>query len=118
MDLILRSLMNPKDCILFSGGAPGFGLPPASPSLNTYLAMLEGSGLPWSVAVLGGDVLGTIAEEAVRRGGHLRVGLEDHGGSGAPTNVELVRAAVALVERLGCRPATIHEAAALLELPR
>jgi uncharacterized protein (DUF849 family) len=104
--------------LYFSGGVPGFGLPPVSPSLNAYLAMLEGSGLPWSVAVLGGDVLGTLAEEAVRRGGHLRVGLEDFAGSGTPTNVELIRAAVALIERLGCRPATIHEAAALLELPR
>jgi 3-keto-5-aminohexanoate cleavage enzyme len=104
--------------LYFSGSVPGFGLPPTSPSLNAYLAMMEGTSLPWSVAVLGGDVLTTIAEESVERGGHLRVGLEDYAGSGTPTNVELVRACVDLVERLGGRPATIAEAAGILGLPR
>lgn len=104
--------------LYFSGSRPGFGLPPTVPSLNAYLAMLEGTGLPWSVATLGGDVLSTIAEEAVRRGGHLRVGLEDYAGPGTPSNVELVRACVALVERLGGRAATISEAAAILGLKR
>jgi uncharacterized protein (DUF849 family) len=104
--------------LYFGGGSPGFGLPPTKPGLDAYLALLEGSGLPWSVAVLGGDVLGTIATEAVRRGGHLRVGLEDYAGPGTPGNVELVGAAVSLVERLGCRPATIAEAAQILALPQ
>lgn len=104
--------------LYFSGGMPGFGLPPTVPSLDAYLALLEGSGLPWSVAVLGGDVLGTIAEEALRRGGHLRVGLEDYAGPRTPNNVELVGEAVALVRRLGLRPATIAEAADTLGLQR
>jgi uncharacterized protein (DUF849 family) len=104
--------------LYFGGGTPGFGLPPTEPGLTAYLSMLDGSGLPWSVAVLGGDVLGTIAEAAVHRGGHLRVGLEDYGGPGTPANVELVQSAVALVKRLGHRPATIDEAAKLLGLPR
>ncbi|HLZ68625.1 MAG TPA: 3-keto-5-aminohexanoate cleavage protein [Dehalococcoidia bacterium] len=104
--------------LYFGGGTPGFGLPPTAPSLAAYLALLDGTGLPWSVAVLGGDVLGTIAEEAVRRGGHLRVGLEDYGGPRTPTNVELVQEAVALIRRLGRRPATISEAAELLGLQR
>jgi uncharacterized protein (DUF849 family) len=103
--------------LYFSGGSPGFGLPPTTASLDAYLAMLDGSGLPWSAAVLGGDVLATIGEEAVRRGGHLRVGLEDFGGSRTPTNLELVQEAVALVRRIGRRPATIDDAAALLGLP-
>jgi uncharacterized protein (DUF849 family) len=103
---------------LYFGGGALFGLPPTRPSLDAYLAMLDGTGLPWLVATLGGDVLSTIAEEAVRSGGHLRVGLEDYAGPSTPSNVELVRAAVALVERLGCRPATIAEAAAILGLPR
>jgi 3-keto-5-aminohexanoate cleavage enzyme len=103
--------------LYFSGGKPGFGLPPTLPSLDAYLALLDGSGLPWSAAVLGGDVLGTIAEEAVRRGGHLRVGLEDYAGPRTPGNVELVQEAVALLRRLGRRPATIDEAAAILKLP-
>jgi 3-keto-5-aminohexanoate cleavage enzyme len=103
--------------LYFSDGKPGFGLPPTLPSLDAYLALLDGSGLPWSAAVLGGDVLGTIAEEAVRRGGHLRVGLEDYAGPRTPGNVELVQEAVALLRRLGRRPATIDEAAAILKLP-
>ncbi len=104
--------------LYFGGGRPGFGLPPTLPSLEAYLALLEGSGLPWSVAVLGGDVLNTIAEEALRRGGHLRVGLEDYAGPRTPRNVELVQEAVALVHRLGLHPATIAEAAEILGLQR
>lgn len=103
--------------LYFSGGRPGFGLPPTVASLDAYLAMLAGSGLPWSVAVLGGDVLATIAAEAVRRGGHLRVGLEDYAGPRTPGNVELVQEAVALLRGLGRRPATLDEAATLLGLP-
>jgi len=104
--------------LYFGGPNAGFGLPSTRPALEAYLSMLDGSGLPWSVAVLGGDVLSTLAEEAVRRGGHLRVGLEDYAGPGTPTNVDLVREAIALVRRLGRRPATIDEAAAILGLPR
>jgi uncharacterized protein (DUF849 family) len=104
--------------LYFGGPAAGFGLPPTVPALEAYLSMLEGTGLPWSVAVLGGDVLATIAEEALRRGGNLRVGLEDYAGSGTSSNVELVREAVALIQRLGRRPASIDEAATILGLPR
>src|SRR5205085_8969557 len=54
----------------FTGRSPGrglsFGLPPTLPSLDAYLAMLEGCDLPWSVAVLGGDLLATpVARAAV-----------------------------------------------------
>jgi uncharacterized protein (DUF849 family) len=104
--------------LYFSGGSPGFGLPPTSPSLSAYLAMLEGTGLPWSVAVLGGDVLSSIAEQAVRHGGHLRVGLEDYEGPGTPSNVELVSACVDLIEQLGCLPASVAEAAEILGFAR
>src|SRR6185369_13816477 len=41
----------------FGRAAPTFGLPPTRASLDAYLALLEGSALPWSVAVLGGDVV-------------------------------------------------------------
>ncbi|MHB8574019.1 MAG: beta-keto acid cleavage family enzyme [Dehalococcoidia bacterium] len=104
--------------LYFGGGSPGFGMPPTTASLGAYLAMLDGTGLPWSVAVLGGDVLATLGEEAVRRGGHLRVGLEDYAGTRVPGNVELVNEAAALVRRLGCHPASIDEAAEVLGLKR
>ena len=42
---------------LYFGGELEFGLPPTAAGLAAYLELLEPSGLPWSVAVLGGDVL-------------------------------------------------------------
>ena len=94
-----------------------FGLPPTAPSLEAYLAMLEGCDLPWSVAVLGGDVVASgLARLALERGGHLRVGLEDHAGPRRPTNEELVREAAALVRATGRRVATCAEVARILGL--
>jgi len=102
---------------LYFGGELEFGLPPTPTALEAYLELLEPSGLPWSVAVLGGDVVACgLAEHAVRRGGHLRVGLEDFAGPGTPTNVELVRGAVELLADLGTRPTTIAETRAVLGL--
>ncbi|HXH21114.1 MAG TPA: 3-keto-5-aminohexanoate cleavage protein, partial [Dehalococcoidia bacterium] len=59
----------------------------------------------------GGDVVGCgIAEEAMRRGGHVQVGLEPYGGPGTPANVDLVRAAAAVAAKVGRPVATIAEA--------
>jgi uncharacterized protein (DUF849 family) len=103
---------------LYFGGALAFGLPPTPTALNAYLEMLEPSGLPWSVAVLGGDVVASgLAEPAIRRGGHLRVGLEDYAGPDTPTNRRLLDVAVALVESLRRSPASTAEARAVLGLP-
>src|ERR1700760_4968130 len=58
---------------LYFGGELEFGLPPPAAGLEAYLELLEPSGLPWSVAVPGGDVVGCgLAERAIRRGGHVR----------------------------------------------
>ena len=47
------------------------------------------------MAVLGGDVVECgLAELAIRRGGHVRVGLEDYAGPGEPSNLDLLRAAL------------------------
>lgn len=75
-----RGLVPPGAIVtLYFGGDLEFGLPPTAAALEAYLELLEPSGLPWSVAVLGGDVVGCgLAEVAIRRGGHVRVGLEDH----------------------------------------
>ena len=43
---------------LYFGGELEFGLRPTVTALEAYLELLEPSGLPWSVAVLGGDVVG------------------------------------------------------------
>jgi uncharacterized protein (DUF849 family) len=92
-----------------------FGLPPTERALDAYLEMLEGSRLAWMVAVLGGDAVGSgMAELAIRRGGHVRVGLEDHSGPGEPANEELVAQVAELATRAGRPVATPQEAAAIL----
>jgi 3-keto-5-aminohexanoate cleavage enzyme len=78
-------------------------------------------GLPeavhWSVAGIGRFEL-PMAEEALRLGGHVRVGLEDNlylsKGVLATGNDQLVSAAVGLAARAGRRPATAAEARNLL----
>jgi 3-keto-5-aminohexanoate cleavage enzyme len=78
-------------------------------------------GLPeavhWSVAGIGRFEL-PMAEEALRLGGHVRVGLEDNlylsKGVLASGNDQLVSAAVGLAARAGRRPATAAEARDLL----
>lgn len=100
------------------GFLSGFGFQPTGTALDAYLELLDGCDAPWAVAVLGGDVLDSgIARLALERGGHLRLGLEDHAGSRTPTNEELVREAVALAEDVGRPVATCDEAAKLLNLP-
>jgi uncharacterized protein (DUF849 family) len=102
------------------GGAAGtFGLPPTRTALDAYLEMLEGSNLPWAVAVIGGDVVASgLARLAIERGGHLRVGLEDYAGPRTPSNLELIREVTALAAAAGRSVATCTEAARLLDLPR
>ena len=96
-----------------------FGLPPTAKALDAYLEMLEGADLPWAVAVLGGDVVGSgLARLALERGGHVRVGLEDYAGPRQPTNAALVEEVVALVGAVGRPVATPKEATRLLDLPR
>ncbi len=100
------------------GGAP-FGLPPTLRALDAYSELLEDAALPWSVAVIGGDLLGSpVARAALERGAHLHVGLEDFAGRRTPTNEELVRQAVALCGDVGRPVAGCDEAATILGLPR
>jgi len=97
-------------------GGYWFGLPPTKASLDAYLAMLDGCLLPWSVAVLGGDLFDSeLPRLALERGGHLRVGLEDYAGD-LVTNEVLVGRAVALAEKAGRRVASCSETADMLGL--
>jgi uncharacterized protein (DUF849 family) len=103
----------------FGGESQNFGLPPTEKSLDAYVEMIKGTGLPWSVAVLGGDVVACgMAKLAIERGGHVRVGLEDYAGARKPSNTELVAEVVALATELGRPVATCEQAAAILGLPR
>jgi uncharacterized protein (DUF849 family) len=96
-----------------------FGLPPTENALRAYLDLLEGTELPWSVSVWGGDLFATpIARLALELGGHLHVGLEEHfDPERKPTNEELVREAAALARQVGRPVATGAEAERILGLP-
>jgi 3-keto-5-aminohexanoate cleavage enzyme len=95
-----------------------FGMPPTRASLEAYLGMIEGCDLPWLVSSFGDDCVGCgLAEEAIRRGGHVQVGLEPYEGLRTPTNVELVKEVVSIAERYGRPIASPAEAAKLLDLP-
>lgn len=106
----------------YFGGGSGvsFGLPPTAKALDAYLEMMELAGctLPWSVAVMGGDLFATpVARLALERGGHLHTGLEDHVAPEQPDNLELTRRAVALCRAAGRPVADCATAARLLDLP-
>jgi uncharacterized protein (DUF849 family) len=87
-----------------------FGFPPKPWALAAHCALLDEAapGAPWMIAGLGVDVRPLIAE-AVARGGHLRVGLEDAPFSCVSTNVALVEEAVRLMRAAGGEPATVKE---------
>jgi uncharacterized protein (DUF849 family) len=97
-------------------GEPLWGAPPIVEALDLYVAMLDGTDVPWAVAVLGGSVLDTpVARLALERGGHLRVGLEDF--DTGPANVEQVEAAAQLCADVGRPVATLADTERLLNLP-
>ena len=101
--------------LYFGGPASLFGLRPSRAGLEAYLDMLGDSGLPWSVAVLGGDVVECgLAALAIERGGHVRVGLEDYAAPRTPSNVELVTEIAKLGASMGRAAASPTEAAELL----
>ena len=83
-----------------------FGFAPTERALDAYLELLGDCPLPWSVTVVGGDLFATdLPALALERGGHLRVGLEDHRGRRA-SNEELVEQAVAAVRASADRSPT------------
>ena len=95
------------------------GLPPTRPSFDAYLAMLDGVDLPWSAAVIGGDVVETgVARWTLEAGGHLHVGLEDHPGGDGVTNARLVEAAVGACAEAGRPVATTRDTIEILRLPQ
>ena len=96
-----------------------FGLAPTEYALLAYLDMLDGTALPWSVSVWGGDLFETpVARRALELGGHLHVGLEEHfHPEHKPSNREIVEQAAALVAEVGRPLATTADAARLLALP-
>lgn len=98
----------------FSGGYLVFGLPASARGLDAYLSMLEGTGIPWLVNYRDGDFADGFGRLVLERGGHVRVGIEDYGGPGTPSNEELVSQIVALAHSVGRRPATHEETVKIL----
>jgi uncharacterized protein (DUF849 family) len=125
--LLHRAGKSPRGCMVnlylatnpHPGREPGFvGLPASEAAIDLCIAMLEGTGLRWSVTLFGGDLVQSgLATYALHKGGNLTVGLEAYGGEREPTNEQLVREAVALCHDAGRRTATPGEAAILLDLP-
>ncbi len=101
----------------FGNGTP-FGLPPTSAALDAYTELLDGLPYPWSVAIIGGDLTASreFVLDALDRGSHLHVGLEDLAADRTPTNEQLVAEAVALCNHAGRPPATAAQASELLGL--
>ncbi|MBV1877175.1 MAG: 3-keto-5-aminohexanoate cleavage protein [Pseudomonadales bacterium] len=97
-----------------------FGLAPTVNSLLAYLDLIEGTDLPWSVSVWGGDLFDTpIARRALELGGHLHVGLEEHfHPEYKPTNEQLLNQASALCAEVGRPVANTAEAGQILKLPK
>lgn len=81
-----------------------FGFPPQGWALDAYLRLLaiEQPGAPWMVAGLGVE-LGELIQQAVQRGGHIRVGLEDAPMGCTRDNASLVREARTRIEGAGGR---------------
>ncbi|MCS5594349.1 MAG: 3-keto-5-aminohexanoate cleavage protein [Porticoccaceae bacterium] len=95
-----------------------FGLPPTSASLEAYLGMIQECSLPWLVSSFGDDCVACgLAEEAIKRGGHVQVGLEPFEGDRTPTNVELVEEVVAIAKHYDRPIASPSKAAEILDLP-
>jgi 3-keto-5-aminohexanoate cleavage enzyme len=83
------------------------GFPPKPYALEAYVALLddEAHGAPWMIAGVSADIRPLIGE-TVRRGGHIRVGLEDAPLGTRATNLEMVEEAVRMVRDHGGEPAT------------
>ena len=96
-----------------------FGLPPTEKALAAYVEMLEGTDIPWSVSVWGGDLLQTpVARMALELGGHLHIGIEEHfDPNRTPTNVELIEETRALCAELGRPLATFAQTRQMLGMP-
>lgn len=92
--------------------------PPIPEALELYLKMMEGLDLKWAVGCPLSDrsIMDTpLARMALERGGHLRVGLEDH--TTGPSNLEQLERAKEMVAAVGRRTITGPEAILYLDIP-
>ncbi|WP_063893312.1 3-keto-5-aminohexanoate cleavage protein [Sinorhizobium sp. Sb3] len=92
-----------------------FGFPPRTYALRAYMELYRELGIsaPWMVAGLGTNVL-PLVPEVVRRGGHVRAGLEDFELGSETGNVALVEATARAIEAAGGTVASTKEAQKIL----
>ena len=92
-----------------------WGFPPDEGFLDAHVNLHHrmANGAPWMVGGLGVDIRALI-EPAVRRGGHVRVGLEDAPLGTSLSNSDWVDAAVSAIRDAGSEPATPAEARAYI----
>jgi 3-keto-5-aminohexanoate cleavage enzyme len=97
-----------------TAGRPLWGAPPITEALDLYSAMIAGRSIPWAIAVVGASLFDyePLVVDALQRGAHLRVGLEDW--ADGPTNREQVTRAVGLCEQAGRPAATPSETRSIL----
>ncbi|MEJ1995369.1 MAG: 3-keto-5-aminohexanoate cleavage protein [Limibacillus sp.] len=102
-------LPKPLYRFMFSEGF-AFGYPPRGYALESYLKLMEelDPDAPWMIGGLQVDVL-PLAGEALARGGHLRVGLEDAPFGSDWSNTRWTEAALGEIQKAGARPATAPE---------
>jgi len=100
---------------MFSDGF-AWGFPPRAFGLEAHARLLEheAPGAPWMAAGLDVDILPLIPE-VVRRGGHVRVGLEDAPLGTEKGNLRWVEEAVRLLQKSGAEPATAADVRAGLK---
>lgn len=110
-------LTGPAVVAIILGGPEFVAAHPATVAgLRAQLDFLPtGSDIEWFVSAYRGDVL-DVAEEAIRRGGHVAIGVGDHPHPDLdhPTNAELVRRVADLAAKLGREVATPAEARQIL----
>jgi uncharacterized protein (DUF849 family) len=96
-----RTVPTPIYRFMFTEGFT-FGFAPRAYAIEAYLAMLDehAAGAPWMIAGLMVDVAPLIPL-AVKRGGHVRTGLEDAPLRAERSNVELAASAAAAIRAAG-----------------
>ena len=87
-----------------------FGFPPRTWAIDAYRELLaeEAPHAKWMVAGLGAEVL-PLVPDIVKRGGHVRVGLEDVPMGHQVGNLLQVKDARDRIEKAGARTATAAE---------
>jgi uncharacterized protein (DUF849 family) len=87
-----------------------FGFPPRTWAIDAYRELLteEAPQANWMVAGLGAEVL-PLVPDIVKRGGHVRVGLEDVPMGHKVGNLSQVKDARDRIEKAGARTATATE---------